>query len=855
MVSRGSVPPPSDAPARPPPAARAGLFFCSLVALAAGSLAFALPAGAALPGYEEAVLHADPYSFHRFDETEGPTAADISGNDRDGTYFGSPTFGIPGAGGPGTDNAVGFDGSSDYMTIDAATLGPLLANVTFEVVFRTETDDQSVLFGTWNSGLTMAVNFELNRDVAGFHRFFLRNNSGHTLIGDFENSDLINGDYHHLMLTVDVSQERADRIMVYLNGEAQEVTVSSQTSTWIGDDMENLNLQDFGFPLAVGARGLRGNFDRHFEGVIDEFAIYDRTLTAADAAAHFAAITSGRALLQSSGGVGGPFEPDHAVKRLENTHATEDMSWSASIDYAGDTGLDWLRLSDTSGHLAPGAFYDLRIELSEAAGQLSFGTHLAGIVLTTTVGGETETRSEGVVLTVVPSFPIPYSQDFEAAETDASPSVLGWQPGASDNSRIVALTYAYDGTLPMPESDHSRVLRLDTGGLPLSLAVNMQPAQFPRVYLDTMVAFTPSFYLPGEEEDFKLDVFMNLEGHLVLAHGGADGVGSTLTVLSEDLEEERWYRLTILVDFDAVEGHPFFRVALDQDILGADEAGFPAPTADPAEYGGGAYFRFANGENQSPEDLLRIERIEFLGSGAMIDDFVLCADNPLTASFFVRTELVLERHALMTGGSDWMEPRGDFVTEPFAAYELEVNAGDPVSIGYTADEWHVIQSLTSQGAEVEDAAGQGEYTWSMAGVHGDVVNRIVFAPVLYDGDGQSPQWWVESLDEASLQAAESGESELTVYQGFLLNRRDLLTPFRIQIGIDADERCVLRWLSDGAPRGILRARAAGNLSTPRPDWPVQEGTVSHDAEQGMSTWRSDEPTGERGFLFIEVGED
>ena len=262
----------------------------SLIALAIGVLAFAQPAGAALLSYEQAVLDANPYSYLRFNETEGPTAADTSGNDRDGTYFGSPTFGIPGAGGPGTDNAVGFDGSNDYMTFDAATLGPLLANVTFEVVFRTETDDQSVLFGTWNSGLTMAVNFELNRDVAGFHRFFLRNNSGHTLIGDFENSDLINGDYHHLMLTVDMSQEKADRIKVYLNGQAHAVTMSSQTTAWLGDDMDNLNLGDFAFDFTVGARNLRGALDRRLDGVIDEFAIYDTTFTAADAAAHFAAI-------------------------------------------------------------------------------------------------------------------------------------------------------------------------------------------------------------------------------------------------------------------------------------------------------------------------------------------------------------------------------------------------------------------------------------------------------------------------------------------------------------------------------------------------------------------------------------
>lgn len=258
-------------------------------ALAVLGLALAAPAGAALLSYQVAVLDQDPYSFHRFNESSGPTAADLSGNDRDGTYAGSPTFGISGIGGVGTDNAVGLDGSNDYMTIsDSAGLGQSLANVTFESIFRTTNTSNANLFGTWNTGTNMAVNFEFHRSD-DLHRFFLRNNSGHTLIGEFTNSDVSNGDFQHLMLAVDMSQDREDRIRIYLNGQAHSVTVSSQTSIWLGDDMDNLNLGDFAFPLAVGARNLRGNLDRHFDGVIDEFVIYDKTLTAADAAAHWAA--------------------------------------------------------------------------------------------------------------------------------------------------------------------------------------------------------------------------------------------------------------------------------------------------------------------------------------------------------------------------------------------------------------------------------------------------------------------------------------------------------------------------------------------------------------------------------------
>ncbi len=74
--------------------------------------------------YSSVVLAKGPVGYWRLGEAVGPTAADASGNGNDGTYFGNPTFGQPGAIANDRDAAVGFNGppSNDYVEIpDPAT--------------------------------------------------------------------------------------------------------------------------------------------------------------------------------------------------------------------------------------------------------------------------------------------------------------------------------------------------------------------------------------------------------------------------------------------------------------------------------------------------------------------------------------------------------------------------------------------------------------------------------------------------------------------------------------------------------------------------------------------------------------
>ena len=69
--------------------------------------------------YSGVVLAKRPVGYWRLGEAQGPIASDASGNGYDASYFGSPTFGQPGAINGDPDTAVGMNGpaSADYVEI------------------------------------------------------------------------------------------------------------------------------------------------------------------------------------------------------------------------------------------------------------------------------------------------------------------------------------------------------------------------------------------------------------------------------------------------------------------------------------------------------------------------------------------------------------------------------------------------------------------------------------------------------------------------------------------------------------------------------------------------------------------
>ncbi len=547
----------------------------------------------------------------------------------------------------------------------------------------------------------------------------------------------------------------------------------------------------------------------------------------------------GGLLLSARGGVGGPFEPFKATETLKNENAHEtDMVWSASIE---GFNTEWLRLSSTGGTLSPGEQEDVEVEFDNSAADLSFGIHTAEVVFTTTIGADTETWTRGVMLTIENTFAIPYRQDFEDAAPGAPPAVLGWLTGTDDASGILAEAYAYTGGFPIPDTTHEQVLALDTRGEPVSVKINMREDEFPAVYLDTMVSFSPSPHAPFVGAATKIAVYMDDAGSLILFHGGGDGNGHSFTRLEGEFEIGQWYRLTIPMNFEGVDGHPFFQVMIDGDSLSAAGEGFEAPSLDPSDNQGGSWFRFANHDAQSPEERKRIHRVQFLGTG-MIDDFVLTAANPYITHHFVRTVFAVGPHALMTAESGWMDPVGELVQEPFASYEIPVEAGEGVEITYKADAFHRIDSLYSGGVEVPLDSEQTEYTWSMDEVTGDVSNIVTFAASMHEGDGRTPEWWVNTLHPDMVSDADAGNTVLSLFTSYLINQENLYIPFAITgFGLNEENHAFFEWRSSGEVRGTVSVEKSNDLI----GWQNIDGHAMHEA--GVNTWTARDPAHEGAF--------
>ena len=555
-------------------------------------------------------------------------------------------------------------------------------------------------------------------------------------------------------------------------------------------------------------------------------------------------------LLSASGGVGGPFEPSKATETLKNENGHEtDVVWSASIE---GSNTEWLRLSSTGGTLSPGEQVEVEVELDNSAADLSFGIHTAEIVFTLTMGADTDTWTRGVMLTIENMFAIPYREDFEEAAPGAPPSALGWLAGTDDASRVLAETYAYAGDFPIPDTTHGQVLALDTGGDPVSVTINMREDEFPAVYLDTMASFSPSPHAPCVGTSTKIAVYMDDAGSLILFHGGGDGNGHRFTRLEGDFGIGQWVRLTIPMDFEGVDGHPFFQVMINGVPLSAAGEGFEEPSLDPADNQGGSWFRFANHDAQSAEERKRLHRVQFQGTG-MIDDFVLTAANPYITRHFVRTVFSVGPHSLMTAESGWMDPPGERVEEPFAAHEIEVGAGEGVEITYKADAFHHIASLSSNGESVSLAPGQMEYTWAMESVTGDVVNTVGFAATLHEGDDKTPTWWVATLEPDKVSDADAGTTVLTLFEGYLINQEDLDSPFKlIEVGLNEDGHAFVTWAGSGEARGTVKVEISGDLTAGEEGWVPIGGNLVHEA--GVNRWTAGEPTGESAFYRVLIRE-
>jgi hypothetical protein len=297
----------------------------SAAAVAAACFVSAGPAVEAAPSeYETAVQAQNPFAYFRQQETgivTSTTADDVSTNNRDATYQGSPTGGVTGAG-TGSDNAVTYSGAAtgtatQYFGGSALRpFGSSLASSSLEFLFRTNpslpTQKQS-LFGVFNTGSTSAAEVTLNSqgndalaDTPNTTRFFIRGDDGDAVGVHFTNPTLYDGGFHHLVYTFDrstlsvtpdpdgagpLTATFTGGFAAYVDGVAQALTIQVVGTGATDAGVEPDTFSDFAFDPTFAARNVRTTLGgtaigRQANITLDEAALYASVLTPEQVAAH-----------------------------------------------------------------------------------------------------------------------------------------------------------------------------------------------------------------------------------------------------------------------------------------------------------------------------------------------------------------------------------------------------------------------------------------------------------------------------------------------------------------------------------------------------------------------------------------
>jgi hypothetical protein len=237
--------------------------------------------------YRDEVLADSPLAYLRLGESSGTTAADEQATHA-GTYTNTPTLAVAGA--VSGNTAVSFDATQSER-VDWTTLGTLGQNIvtsTWEFWINTTYTGQGVILGTFNTGTSLAIQFQLNRSqadavAAGKTRIFVRGTNGNQLYGEIS-TNIYDGQWHHIKVTFPTTttiQVRVDKV--------------DQTITY-GLQQAIASTANFGFAMALAARNLRGVIDNFSTITLDEVAVYSSRLSDARSDAHYDARNVGAAV-------------------------------------------------------------------------------------------------------------------------------------------------------------------------------------------------------------------------------------------------------------------------------------------------------------------------------------------------------------------------------------------------------------------------------------------------------------------------------------------------------------------------------------------------------------------------------
>ncbi|WP_306464466.1 LamG-like jellyroll fold domain-containing protein, partial [Tersicoccus solisilvae] len=232
----------------------------------AAGLSSTVPAAPA-DAYGARVFKDNPDLYWRLGETGGTTAADSGPNGVPGTYSGSGlTFGQQGAVTGTTNTAVGFDGANGELGSTASVNNPTVYSL--ETWFKTDTTVGGKLIGFGSSP---------NGNSGSYDRHVYMQDDGRLVFGTWTGQtntittpDPLNDNrWHHVVAT-----QGSDGMKLYIDGQLSGTNPQTQA-------------QDYGGYWRVGNDTTWGSSSSHFNGSLDEVAVYSSVLPAASVTSHY----------------------------------------------------------------------------------------------------------------------------------------------------------------------------------------------------------------------------------------------------------------------------------------------------------------------------------------------------------------------------------------------------------------------------------------------------------------------------------------------------------------------------------------------------------------------------------------
>ncbi len=223
--------------------------------------------------YRAAVLDSGAYGYWRLNEAAGTQAADLGWGAGPGTLTGA-TLAQPGALAGTADLSAKFQGGGMMLPADA--LGRLAGQTSVEAWFKTTragTIFSAGLAGSADSALYVGTDGKLRGQ-------FLPTGSEDDTewFTPITSTTAVNdGQWHHVVLTADNGTDR-----LYLDGQLVGSLSRPRILSWQEEARFAIGPLNWRMPS-----GNTGNFD--LNGQLDEPAVYDRALSAAEVQAHYAA--------------------------------------------------------------------------------------------------------------------------------------------------------------------------------------------------------------------------------------------------------------------------------------------------------------------------------------------------------------------------------------------------------------------------------------------------------------------------------------------------------------------------------------------------------------------------------------